>query len=249
MASRRNQPESAAQTLDAIESFGDRVTRWVGENPVPVLGGAVALLLAAAVFGLTRDFSRSGDVESSLALARAQGDYRLAMGGNPGTIEIPEPANPETAKQIRLDAIAKYETVAREHAGTPAAGIALLEAGRLQQALGDFEAALGTYRRGIEQLGPADAIRALLLVRVGSVHEAAGRWAEAGEAYESAAAIDGYPLRFDALAEAARADAAAGANERAIAAYDRIAAEAPDVRVAPYITARIDELRENAAGR
>ena len=99
---KRQQPDSAAETLDAIEGFGDRIVHAVTENPTPILATAVGILVVAAVFGLTRDFSDSGASESAAALARVQAQYRTAMGGNPGSLEVPEPANPETAERLRV---------------------------------------------------------------------------------------------------------------------------------------------------
>lgn len=240
---RRHHPESAAETLEAIESWGDRAARWIGEHPMPILGAAVAILLIAGVFGLTRDTLSADASESAAALARVQHDYRIAMGGTPGSIEVPEPANPETARRIRQDTIAEYEQVAAEHAGTTAGALALLEAGKLHQQLGEPETAIETYERGLESVDADAPVRAFLLTRLASVHESAGRYAQAAETYEQAASVPGYALRYHALADAARNHAQAGDAERALAAQDRIASEAPDVQLAPYVEARLSELR------
>jgi tetratricopeptide (TPR) repeat protein len=240
---RRHHPESAADTLEAIESWGDRAARWIGEHPLPILGTAVAILLIAGVIGLTRDTLTADASESAAALARVQHDYRIAMGGTPGSIEVPEPANPETARRIRRDTIAEYEQVAAEHAGTTAGALALLEAAKLQQQLGEPDAAIETYERGLDSVGADEPVRAFLLTRLASVHESAGRYAAAAQTYEQAARVPGYALRYDALADAARNHAQAGDAERALAAQDRIASEAPDMKLPPYVEARLSELR------
>jgi len=239
---RRNQPDSAAQTLEAIESTGDRLVQWISDNPTPILGAAIAILVVAGVVGLTRESFQSGSSESATALARVQGDYQIAMGATPGAIEIPEPANPETARRIRAETIAAYEVVAKDFPGTTAGALALLEAGKLEQDLGNTDAAVQIFERALQAVDPRNTIRALVLSRLASVHELAGHFAEAGAAYEQAGEIDGYPLRFDALADAARTYAQAGYRERALAVYEQIRVEAPDFRIAPYIQARLDEL-------
>lgn len=246
MASKKSkrQPESAAQTLEAIESTGDRLVQWISDNPTPILGTAIAILVIAGVVGLTGDTFSSGSTESTAALARVQSNYQIAMGATPGTIEIPEPANPETARRIRTETITAYEAVASDYAGTTAGALALLEAGELQQQLGETDAAVSTFERALGAVDPDDTIRALVLSRLAAVHEAAGRFAEAGAAYEQAGQILEYPLRFDALADAARTYAQAGDRTRALAAYQQILSEAPDFRIAPYIEARLDELED-----
>lgn len=243
---KRREPDSATETLDAIESWGDRIVNIVSENPTPILAGIVGVLVIAGVVGLTRDYSDSGASESASALARVQGDYRIAMGGTPGSVEIPEPANPETARLLRIETITDYEEVAGEYSDTPAAALALLEAGKLQQQLGDSVAAIASFDRGLDQVGPDDPIRAFLLSRQAAVHEADGQYAEAGAAYQQAAAVPGNPLRFDALSDAARTYVQAGDSDQALAAYARIQAEAPDYRMAPYIEARLAELSGSA---
>jgi tetratricopeptide (TPR) repeat protein len=241
-------PDSAAETLDAIESWGDRAASWISENPTPILGTVVAVLVLAGLIGLTRDTLDASAEESATALARVQHDYRVAMGGTPGSIEIPEPANPETARRIRTEAIADYEAVAAEHAGTSAGALALLEAGKLQQQLDDNAAALASFQAGLDSVDADDTIRAFLLARMASVHEVEGRYAEAADAYERAAEVPGYALRFDALADAARCHALAGQADRALALEERLRAEAPDARIPPYLEARLAELRRTAPG-
>lgn len=241
-------PDSAAQTLDAIESWGDRAAGWISDNPTPILAVVVVVLVVAGVVGLTRESFDAGAEESATALARVQHDYRVAMGGTPGSIEIPEPANPDTARRIRREAIADYEAVAAEYAGTSAGALALLEAGKLQQQLDDNAGALASFTRGLESVDDDDTIGAFLLARIASVHEVEGRYAEAADAYERAASVPGYALRYDALADAARCHALAGDADRALAIGERLRAEAPDVQIPPYLEARLAELRRTAGG-
>jgi Tfp pilus assembly protein PilF len=90
-------------------------------------------------------------------------------------------------------------------------------------------------------------LQAIVQRRLGAFHESAGRFAEAAAAYEAAAAIPEYPLRYWALADAARCRAHAGRNAEALALYDRIAAEAPDLALPDHQAAQARELRAAAA--
>lgn len=243
MARKKHHPDSAAQTLDLIESRGDQLARWVAENRVLVLGVAAGILVAAGIWGLASQQMRQSRDESAAALAEVMGDYRVAMGGTPGSLELAEPANPETARRIRTEYVALFTAMAAAHEGTTAGALALLEAGKLQQTLGEPEAAIASYESGLEQVGAEDPVRGFLLTRLASVYEAEGRWIEAGDTHSRAAEVADFPLRYEALADAARCYAQAGSTEQAVAAYARIESEAPDYRLAPYVEARLDELR------
>ncbi len=242
-AKQRNEPESIAHTLDEIESTGDRITEWIIENPVPILavGGAIVVLAAGYAFALSR--AESTRVEASAALGAVQADFRRAMGASPEDVIVPEPANPETARKVREEYLTRFAEVADEHEGTAGGALAALEAGSLEQALGRDDAAVTAWSEAANTLGSDDALRALLELRVAAVHEEAGRWTEAGEAFERAADIQSFPMRQTARAEAARCFAEAGDVDRALAAYEQIQREDPDAFLPEHVEARLRELQ------
>jgi len=179
--------------------------------------------------------------EAANALAVAERDYRRAMGATPGSIEIPEPANPQAARNARTAAVEAYGEVMAEHAGSPAASVAALRKGRIEQELGEPEAALASFEQGAANA--TGKLRALLLERIAALHEERGRYAEAADHYERAAAVPGYPLQYRALAEAARTRAEAGEADAAVALLQRLEAEAAALQLPPHVKARLDELR------
>jgi len=241
--SQKRQAESAAETLEQIDSLGERIIEWVAKNPLVVLGTALGILIVAAAWGLAGSYVEGRRVEASAALAEVQAEFRLAMGVDPSSFEVIEPANPETGQRIRTEFIDRFRQVAQDHDGTAAGALAQLEAGALQEALGQTDEAIETWRASADELDSDDPIRALLWVRVAMTHEAASHWSEAAEAHEKASTVEGYPLRYAALADAARCFAEAGENERALAAFDRIESEAPEQRVAEHVAAKMRELR------
>jgi tetratricopeptide (TPR) repeat protein len=245
VARKKHQPDSAAKTLDEIESRGDQILGWVLEHQKQLLIAAGAILVVAGIWGFTFQMRGQALQESAAALAKVQSAYRVAMGGTPGTLELAEPANPATALAIRTEYIAEYEKVAEAYSGTTAGALALLEAGRLQQELGEDEAAIATYEAALDAVDRKETVAAFLLMRLGAAHEEGARWTRAAESYEAASVTHNYPLRYDALANAARAYANAGDDERALAAFDRIETEAPDFRLPPYLEARRDALRRS----
>ena len=77
----------------------------------------------------------------------------------------------------------------------------------------------------------------------GLVHEAEGRWADAGAAHEAASAVAGFPVRNLALVEAIRCYADAGDSGKALELFDRLQNESPEQQVPPNTQARMRELR------
>ncbi|MCS5638541.1 MAG: hypothetical protein NZ990_18660 [Myxococcota bacterium] len=249
MARRRRpvQEGSAAKALDEIESAGDRLVLWLGENQRAILVAAAGILVLAGGWGY---MARSQDVASSAAdaaLSEVQQGYRLAMGADPGGIEIPEPANLAAAREIREDFSARYAAVAEAHAGTGPGAVAYLEAGKLRQALGETDAAVGAYQAGLDSLPEDDPLRGFLWSRLGSVYEQEQQWPSAATAYANAGATANYAIRGDAMAGAIRAYIHAGEPSAALAQADELARTAPDFVLPGFLQAQVDELRSVAA--
>ncbi len=247
MARKKSKQQSAGETLDGMESAGDRLAEWIGENPLPILGAAAVILLVAAIFAFTSSYRETSRNDAAAALSQVQADYRVAMGATPTSIEVVEPANPETALQIRSEYVERYQQVAEEHAGTTAGALALLEAGKLQQQLGQHEEPLASFKNGLAAVPADDPVSPFLLARVANAHENAGNWSEAGEAYERASEVASFALRYDALTDAARSYAEAGDRSRALQAYGRLQSEAPEHPLPEYVEAKLEELRVAAS--
>jgi hypothetical protein len=233
-------------TLAQLQSLGDRLTHWVSANPALVLGTAAAILLVAAAIGGTRAWQASSADQASAELAALQAQYVQAMGGEATDLEAPEPANPETARQVRTDYVERFASFAREHEGTPAQALAALEASRIYEALGAPEKAREVVQEAANALPDDSAIRGVALRRAAVLAEGAGDFEAAALAHLAAADTPGYPLRLAALADAARSWAEAAKPDEALALYARIESEAPDYQIPPHVEARLAELQARA---
>jgi tetratricopeptide (TPR) repeat protein len=236
-------PESAAETLDQLESLGDRVGNWIAAHAALLFGAAVLILALAAGYGLVNASQQGAREEASEALAGVDGSFLRAMGTSQGSILIDEPANPETARRVREEYIGRYKELAVEYSGTLESQLALLEAGGLEQALDRSDDATATWQAALAESSGYPAVAGLLLQSVAGAHESAGRWTEAAEAYETAAELEDFPVRYLAMADAARCYAEAGDATKALALFDRLQAEAPAQPIGPVIEARMTELR------
>ena len=239
--------DEPADTLEELESVGERLAQWVGANPAIVLGIAGAILLGAAGFGGYRAFSSSQADKASASLAKLHGEFVAAMGGKVTEVEVPEPANPETAKATRTEYADKYLALAKEWSGTPTAALSLLEAGELFTKLGNPDRALEVLLQALEQ-APADSpIRAVVASQIAHLQEGKGDFEAAARSHETAAAVPGFPLHTDALAQAARCWAEAGKPDQALAIYQRLRSDSPDLKLAPHIEARLQEIEARGA--
>jgi tetratricopeptide (TPR) repeat protein len=226
------------EALEEIQGAADRLAEWIRGHLMLVIGvvGGLLALAGGVSFYMTSRTGQEEDAASALALAREE--YLEAMGAGPGAFEVPELANPEAGARIRDEYAEKLENVSASWAGTVAATLAELDRAVLARDAGEVERALeileATLARGVS----GGALRGVALQRSAQALEDLGRW--------EAAAIDAFPLRHWALADAARCAARAGDRERALALYERVEAEAPDLRLPDHQRAELRELRATA---
>ena len=235
--------KAPTDTLEELESLGERLVAWIGNNPVLVLTVAGAILLAAAGLGGWRTWQGYRADRAATALSELRSKYVAAMGGTPNDVKIPEPANPETARSVRTDYVERFLEVARAHRGTASAALARLEASEIYVQLGNPDRALEVLQEGASELPGDSPITGILDARIGALQEDAGRFEDAARSYEAAADVPGNPLRAEALGDAARCWADAGKGDRAVALYAKLQSDPGEHRLAPHVEARLRELQ------
>lgn len=239
---RRADSRRATETLQEIESVFDRVARWVGEHPVEVLAALGAVLVTAAAIGGWQVMEQRAERSASAAVAEIEQSYLEAMGAPPGSLQVPEPANPETAQAVRREHAARFLEVAEEHAGTAAAVSARLEAGDLLEEAGDEAQALEIWQAAVRDAPAGSALRGLALTRYGAALEGRQDMEAAAQAYEQAGAIRAYPARWLALAQAARLWGELGQTGQALDLHVRLREEAPAGSIPAHIQAQLRTL-------
>jgi predicted negative regulator of RcsB-dependent stress response len=233
--------------LDDINSFADHLRDWIAGNPALVISGAALVLALAGGLGAWRRWDGRQEDRAAAALAKLEDGYRRGMGAVPGAIDLPEPANPETASATRRDYAAKFLALAEAERGTKAAVLARLAAADRWVEVGDEGKALEERRAALPSLGPDDPLRGLGLGRMAAAEEIAGRWSEAAETYAEASALSSYPLRLWARGDAARCFAQAGDLGRAIAYAQEIEADpVAKQSLPPDLLAALAEIRAQA---
>jgi len=234
--------------IEEFESAAEKLAGWIGQNLLLVGGTVAAVLALAAGIGGYRSWSTANEETASDALDRMRGSYLQALGAEPGSLEEPELANPAAAKAIREEYLPQFREIADEHDGTVAGTLALFEVAALLEALEREDETGAVWTRALGQVAGNPRLEGLLHQRVGEAHERNEAWAEAAASHERAGRLEGYPLRYWALVDAARCYASAGERGQALALYDQVEAESPDLPLPPHIRDQIRELRAVAAG-
>jgi tetratricopeptide (TPR) repeat protein len=236
------QPDPGA-AFDELESWGERAIEWIGDNARVVLGTAGVVLVLAAGWGLWSSGRDRAERAAAEALEEARADYLAAMGASPGTLEVPELANPAAAEAIRAEYTERFQEVAGAHSGTAAGALASLEQGNLMIAAGDPDAAIAVWREAAAGLPSGAALGGIFQQRIGHALQERNDWENAAMAYEAASAITDFTFRHWAMADAARCYALADRPDRAVALYEQLQAEAPNFELPDYLRSRLRELQ------
>jgi hypothetical protein len=240
---RHQEPNQADEALHQIEESFDKVAHWASENRVWLAIVAAAVLAVAAGADLYRGHRAEVSNEAAEALAQVRGDYLEAMGAEPGATTFAEPANPEVARAARERFVKEFEAVGREHAGSAAAALAMLEAGNLHEELGAPHLALEAWTEGLESAGEGTGLQSLMLQRVARAREDAGEWSAAADAHERAGRNEDFPGRWNALADAARCRLEAGEVDAALALLAELETGEVIDRIPGHTVARLREAR------
>ena len=236
--------ESAGERLEEIQSRGEELSEWISENPLPILAAGGAVLLFAAIYGFATSGLASSKDEASMQIASVKNEYRQAMGGSySGSLDIPEPANADAARETREEYIGRFQALADEYAGTEMGSYALIQVGSLQVELDETESALASFELALEPYDARQPMRGVLLEWMALLHEERNEPDAAIKRHIEASSVLDYPLRYFALLNAARIQAESGEADAAIANFDRILVESPDLLIPEHTNAMLLELK------
>ncbi len=244
----KSNPHGATEVLQDLGSGFERFAAWIASHPVLVSVAIGAVLATGGAWEFLRSRADRRETVASDALDQIQADYLTAMGAEPGAIEPPELANPETARRIREEYVEKYRAVAQAHPGTLPAALGWLEVADLLEAQGDRDASLESLQKSLAEQPANPRLAGLIHQRIAQSYEDRGMLAEAAAEHALAGELSGFPLRYFALADAARCYAQAGDPNRARDLLERIESEAKDsFQLPPELRSLLRELRASQA--
>jgi len=240
-------PEHAQpHVIEEIESIAEAFAAWVRDHLALSIALLVILLgTAAGIAGFLKYRTQRAETAAD-AFDRVASSYMEAMGAEPGALSVPELANPKAAADIRSEFAPQFAAVAEEHPGTVGAALARFEQGNLLDTDGQTDAAVEIWQGAIGDLDGNPNLRAIFEQRIAQAYDDAGRWLDAAEFYARAGGSKRYPLRYQALAEAARCYQMAGETERARELAQRVATESPDEMLPQELSDLLTELRQTS---
>jgi tetratricopeptide (TPR) repeat protein len=224
----KSKPHGATEMLEDLGSGFERMATWVAAHPLLVSAVLGVALATGGSWELLRSRAERREAEASNAFDETQMAYLTAMGAEPGAIDVPELANPDTAKRIREEYVEKYRAVAQAHPGTLPAALAWLEVAVLLQTQGESDASLESLQKALAEQPGNPRLAGLAHQRIAQLYEDRGKLAEAAREHETAGELPGFPLRYYALADAARCYAQAGQPDRARELLERLESEAKE---------------------
>jgi predicted negative regulator of RcsB-dependent stress response len=244
----KTSPHGASEVLDGLETRFERVVRFVAAHPLAVGLTIVGVLAAGGGWEWRRTTMARSAAAASNELDRVQTAYLAAMGADAGAIEVPKLANPDAEKRIREEYVEKYRAVATAHPGSVAAALAWLEVANLLQAGGDAEGALASLQTSLAEQSANPRLAGLAHQRIAQLHEERGDLVAAAAEHEAAGGLPEFPLRYLALADAARCYAQIGKREQALALLERVESEGQDSYPLPgHLRSLLRELRSAQA--
>ena len=240
---RRKPEHEQSHVIEEIESVAERSAEWIRDHlPLTIAVLVIVLGGAAAISAMAAHQAREAEIASD-AFDQVTAEFMQAMGADSDALTVPELANPDAAAAIRSEYSEQFGAIAEEYAGTVAAALARLEQGNLAAADGETNAAIEIWKGAVADLDGNPNFQAIVEQRIGQAHEDEARWLEAAESYTRAGAVEGYPLRHWALADAARCLLQAGEAERAREIAVKLATDAPELALPQYLSAMLAELR------
>ena len=240
----RKHEHEQSHVIEEIEDLAERGAQWIRDHLALTITTLVVVLISAAGIGAFAAHRNTEAEAASDAFDRVTTEYRKAMGADPDALEMPELANPAAAVAIRSEFAEQFAAVAEEHSGTVAAALARLEQGNMSAADGETDAAIEIWQSAIDDLGGNPNFRAILEQRIGQAYDGDARWLEAAESYARAGAVESYPLRHWALAQAARCFQQAGKIARAREFALRVDPDSPDLMLPQHLSTMLAELRQ-----
>jgi tetratricopeptide (TPR) repeat protein len=220
---KRKERQEELEQPDEFVEVGGTIVDWVIEHGKPIGIGLGAVLGILLIWGIVEKVDSGNRLDAAEALYLAAKDLPGAAGPVAPGAAVPEGSGDRLQK---LDgAVVALDAVAKDHAGTPQAALASLEAGSALFREGRYEDALTRFDAAVAGKGPAAEYarnsRAYALESLGRVDEAA-------TAFDAVRKTSKGGAREQATLDLARVYEASGKTDQARSLYEEFEAEFPE---------------------
>jgi predicted negative regulator of RcsB-dependent stress response len=146
---------------------------WLRDHINYVIGLCVALVIIAAVALGWNWYQNRQEQHAQELQAQAFQLYRNAI----------NQTDPNSRSDLLAKAVARFQEVTQEHAGTKAALLAHIYNGHASYALGEYKQALASYKAALAR-APSTGIKAMALQGMGYAYMALKDWEKAIDTFE-----------------------------------------------------------------
>jgi len=191
---------------DQFISFSVQAFNWVQEHSRYLIYGALAVLMAAALFTGWSAWQKKREQRAEIALYEATKLIHVT-----------------TNISNRSQAIERLRKLVSDYGSTPATALAYWRLGHLYFEEGEYPAALTAYKQAQQRLTKASQsfMLALATLDVGYAQEATGTCNQAITSFDAVLQLPAHWLRGEAYLGIGRCHESTGAPQKARAIYER----------------------------
>ena len=191
---------------DQFISFSVQAFNWVQEHSRYLIYGALAVLMAAALFTGWSAWQKKRERQAEIAL-----------------YEATKLINVTTHINNRSQAIEQLRKLVNDYGGAPATALAYWRLGHLYFEEGEYTTALTAYKQAQQRLTKASQsfMLALATLDVGYAQEASGTCNQAISSFDAVLQLPAHWLRGEAYLGIGRCHESTGARQKARAIYER----------------------------
>lgn len=213
---------------DEFLSFTVRAFKWINEQKVALIVGALALVVVILGAFAWRWYSLNKEKAASKAFIQAREilDARVIPREDAAGTSSSDGSFYSQDDKYRA-AIAEFELVAQNHPDSATAALATYYVGEYSRRLGDYAKAIQNFKNYLKSAGPGGELAAFAVEGIAAALEAQGKDDEAAQQYKrlTESPFDMQPDR--GLFHIARLEQKAGRNAEAIRLFNQIIEKYP----------------------
>ena len=215
MAKKKIPRKALLSTQDEFITFSTRLLQFTVKYRLQIAGAFGGLLALIVIFSGLRYFSSKAEERAFAALDRGIKYYESVL--------------KEGGAQIAFEAARKdFEPLLEKYSRKKAGKLARVYFANICYKAGQFDRAIGLYKKGLEDFEDNEILKAMILSGLGYNYEGKKDYQAAVEHFEVIVSNPEAIMKDEALFNLGKIYAVIGQTAKSMAAYNRLVAEHPD---------------------
>jgi tetratricopeptide (TPR) repeat protein len=233
---------------DEFLSFTVRALRWINQQKVALIAGALALAVVILGTFAWKWYALSKEKAASVAFIQAREilDARVIPRDDSAGTSASDGSFSSEDDKYRA-AIAEFEQVAKSHSNSATAALATYYLAEYSRRIGDYDKAIENFKSYLKSEGPSGELAAFAVEGIAASLEAQGKDDQAVQQYKrlTESPFDMQPDR--GLFHVARLEQKAGRNDEAVRLFNEIIEKYPKTTYMREIQDRLSVLEQPEA--